>query len=309
VAIAREIVATSLCDVRYSSGTRPALSERVNLYDVLADGYHTPLTKTQITELFQAGRLGRNQPCKQIEKKEWRTVDELFPLLKYDSARQYFYQPTERHSSQARNGAFAIAISALAILGVSLGAYFGLRGEAHAIKDAGIAEVPNRLPDRVTTSVPTVDSANVNAVSPANVTQPDDFSRQARLAQERLMAAQRQREQSQAVQLAQDRANAEQRERERQKATGRTVPIPLDQSTLVSDVGGSNVIVKIHDHDITTIDVWIGYGGPLRLTKQKGITDSGTDETLIYSNGRAHLYYVWEISGKLNHCLLRVRED
>jgi hypothetical protein len=28
-----------------------------------------------------------------------------------------------------------------------------------------------------------------------------------------------------------------------------------------------------------------------------------------YQSGRASLYYVWEISGKHNHCLLRVRED
>lgn len=33
-----------------------------------------------------------------------------------------------------------------------------------------------------------------------------------------------------------------------------------------------------------------------------------TDETLIYSTGATALYYVWEISGTLNHCLLRVRE-
>ena len=35
---------------------------------------------------------------------------------------------------------------------------------------------------------------------------------------------------------------------------------------------------------------------------------SGTDEALIYNNGRASLYYVWELSGQLNHCRLRVRE-
>lgn len=282
----------------------------MNLYDVLADGYHTPLTKIQITELFQAGRLGRNQPCKQTEKKEWRTVDELFPLLKYDSSRQSFYQSPERHSSKVRDRALAIAISALAISVVSVALYLALRDEAHAIRDAAMAQVPAKPPERVVTSFPAASSRSVDT-PPAKPAQSEDFSRQARLAQERLAAAQRQREQAEAAQLrlAQDRADAEQRERERQRAAGRNERIPLDQFTIVRNVGGLDVPVKIHDRDITTIDVWTSYAGPVQMTKQKGITGSRTDETLIYRNGRAHLYYVWEISGKLNHCLLRVRDE
>jgi hypothetical protein len=280
----------------------------VNLYDVLADGYHTPLTKIQIIELFQAGRLGRNQPCKQTEKKEWRTVDELFPLLKYDSSRQSFYQSPERHSLNARNLVLAIAISALAI-SVVFALYLALRGEGHAIKDAAMAEVRAKPPERVATSFPVVNGRSVD--TSANLAQSEDFSRQARLAQERLAAAQRQREQAEAAQLrlAQDRANAEQRERELQKAAGRTQRIPLDQFATIHNVGGSDVTVKIHDHDITDIDVWTPSGGPFRMTKQKGISNSRTDETLIYRNARAALYYVWEISGRLDHCLLRVRDD
>lgn len=45
------------------------------------------------------------------------------------------------------------------------------------------------------------------------------------------------------------------------------------------------------------------------VRKQKGISHSRTDETFVYGNERASLYYVWEISGQLNHCLLRVREN
>lgn len=282
----------------------------MNLYDVLADGYHTPLTKIQIAELFEAGRLGRNQPCKQTEKKEWRTVDELFPLLKYDSARRSFYQSPELHSSKVRNPALAIAILILAISVVSVALYLALRGEAYANKDAAMAEVSTKPPEAVATKFPVVNSRSVDT-PPAKLAQSEDFSRQARVTQERLAAMQRQREQSQAaqLQLARDRANTEQRERERQKEAGRTERIPLDQFATIHNVGGWDVVVKIHDHDITTIDVWIGYGGPLRMTKQKGITGTGADETLIYSNSRARLYYVWEISGKLDHCLLRVRDD
>lgn len=284
----------------------------MSFYDVLADGYHTPLTKTQITDLFHAGRLGRDYPCKEVEKKEWRTIDELFPLLKYGVSRPFFDQSAAPPSLQVRNRVLAIVISAFVVSAAALALYFALGTETHAFGDATTVEMVAKSPARVTISSPPASGAIVNPATSAHMPQANDLSRQSqqsRLVQERLNAAHREREQSEAVRLAQDRADAEQRERERQKATGRTVRIPLDQSTLVSDVGGSNVIVKIHDHDITTIDVWIGYGGPLCLTKQKGITDSGTDETLIYSNGRAHLYYVWEISGKLNHCLLRVRGD
>jgi hypothetical protein len=58
----------------------------VKLYDLLVDGYHTPLTAAQIGELFHAGRLRRTDPCKEAGHKEFRTLDELFPLLKYDSS-------------------------------------------------------------------------------------------------------------------------------------------------------------------------------------------------------------------------------
>ena len=67
--------------------------------------------------------------------------------------------------------------------------------------------------------------------------------------------------------------------------------------------------MKIHENDVTSFDVWINGSHRREVPKQKGITQSRTDETLIYDGGRARLYYVWEPSGKLNHCLLRVRED
>jgi hypothetical protein len=54
------------------------------------------------------------------------------------------------------------------------------------------------------------------------------------------------------------------KEREKQKAAGRDVVVRCDEFTVVHDVGGSDVIVKVHDHHITTIDVWTGYRGPRR---------------------------------------------
>ena len=67
--------------------------------------------------------------------------------------------------------------------------------------------------------------------------------------------------------------------------------------------------VKIHDNDITSFDVWVN-GAHLRdVRKQKGNTHTRTDETLIYQNGKAKLYFVWEISGTLNSCILRIRTE
>jgi hypothetical protein len=58
----------------------------VKLYDLLVEGYHTPLTAPQIAELFHAGQIHRNDPCKEVATERWKTIDELFPLLKYHSS-------------------------------------------------------------------------------------------------------------------------------------------------------------------------------------------------------------------------------
>jgi hypothetical protein len=125
-----------------------------------------------------------------------------------------------------------------------------------------------------------------------------------RLAEAQRIAEQARRDRAVAEQ---QRAMREQKLLEEQKAAGRDQHVPLDQWQIVN-VGGEGLHVKIHDNDVTSFDVWINYGPRREVTKEKGITHSGTDETLIYSNGRAALYYVWEISGRLNHCLLRVRD-
>ena len=91
-----------------------------------------------------------------------------------------------------------------------------------------------------------------------------------------------------------------------QELTGRDEPVPLDRWQVVN-VGGESVSVKIHDNDVTSFDVWINGSRRREVKKEKGITGSRTDEILIYNNGRAALYYVWEIS-KLGHCMLRVRD-
>jgi hypothetical protein len=280
---------------------------RVTLYEIWADGYHTPLTETQIAKLFQAGRLGRNHRCKQVEKKQWRTIDELFPLLKYDSSGLHFSQSAQPHSSRTLDHTLAAVIALFVISAGSLALYFSLRSETRGSRDAVILEAAARPSRRVELN-PAESNASANTTTSAPLTQSDTSSQQARLAQERL-SAQRQREEAQTLKLAQDRAEAARRELAQQKAAGRNELVPLDRDTFIPDVGGSGLTVKIHDNDVTSFDVWINGSRRRGVIKQKGNTGSRTDETLIYQNGRARLYYVWEISGKLNCCLLRVRDE
>jgi hypothetical protein len=296
----------------------------VNFYHVLADGYHTPLTKTQIAELFHAGRLGRNNPCKQVEKKDWRTIDELFPLLKYNDSSAPMDEVGQLRGRPPRARALILLVSFGAIAVIALLGYFFASAASRATDGTRHTSGPQRNQEsqepsrsvnvaqsRSSSSRPQQQSSGVMIVPTYSNDAPNQSvdMQQARLAQERWNAEQQAREQTQAAKLEQNRANAYRMELEQQKAAGRTERIPLEQFTIVHDVGGSDVTVKIHDHDITTFDVWMEYAGPVRLTKKKGITGSRADETLIYQNGKARLYYVWEISGKLNYCLLRVRDD
>lgn len=301
----------------------------MNLYDVLADGYHTPLTTTEIAELFHAGHLRRQDPCKAIDKKEWRTIDELFPLLKY--------QPSVPATDAIYPGVpipkttiLVVGLSLAAVALVALLIYFFTGGTIRDFKSADRSEIdPTRRISSASTSQTSGSLPMVN-IAPSNSSVPHyqqqsggtfavpDYSgeapnqrvdlERARLAQERETAAQRERERTQAAKLAQERVNAQRREVEQRKAAGSDVVIPLDQFTDIH-AGGMSVSVNVHDNDVSSFDVWINGSRRRDVKKNKGITQSGTDETLIYSNGRARLYYVWEISGRLNHCLLRVRDD
>lgn len=50
-----------------------------------ARGFHSALNSREIDRLFRAGVLGGRQPCKPKGEARWRTIDELFPLLKYEA--------------------------------------------------------------------------------------------------------------------------------------------------------------------------------------------------------------------------------
>ena len=131
--------------------------------------------------------------------------------------------------------------------------------------------------------------------------------KRAQLERERMVREQAQR--ADAERAEQVRAEAARQEELKQKAAGRDVIVPLDQDVVIYDIGGATVTVRVHDNDVTSFDVWVNGRHQSEVPKNKGISHSRTDETLIYSNGVGSLFYVWEISGRLNNCLLRVRDD
>ena len=180
----------------------------MQFYDVLAGGNRTALTRPQIAGLFQAGQLGCNDPCKEAERAEWRTIDELFPFLKHGTTVRSLYQPTELHSPRGHILAWATAISILVISAGSLAGYFAWRSGAHGSNNSITAKA----------------AANPPAPVSYTIENPYFVSQKARAEQERLQAAQR-AQRAQAAKLAQDRADAQKRERELQTAAGKTSPV------------------------------------------------------------------------------------
>jgi hypothetical protein len=58
----------------------------MDLYDVGVRGFPSPLNAREISQLFRAGQLHSRVPCKPKGDATWRTIDELFPGLKYEAA-------------------------------------------------------------------------------------------------------------------------------------------------------------------------------------------------------------------------------
>ena len=286
----------------------------MDLYDVLSEGCHTPLNPEQIANLFQAGSLGPNEPCRQVGARSWRTLDELFPLLKYGPVSELKAQPDPEKrdwNGLLLGGAIGFAV-ALAIATTGFLYFRPVEYPARAARPASrvllpvvarITPTPARL-DRVLASKPSYSThtyrdstPDQHAVVQANL---------ARLEQERRDRLQLANEKAAMA----DRMRRENEEQEKlaQRAAGTDFVVPLDEYFPIS-CPSLSATVKVHDNDVTSFDIWVNGSHYPDMPKRKGITHSGTDETAVYNNGRATLYYVWEISGRLNHCLLRVREN
>lgn len=67
-------------------GTHSACGEGMDLYDVRGRGFHSPLNAREISRLYRFGQLDGRHPCKPKGEAKWHSVDELFPLLRYEAA-------------------------------------------------------------------------------------------------------------------------------------------------------------------------------------------------------------------------------
>jgi hypothetical protein len=301
----------------------------VVLYDILLDGFHTPLTREEISELYHAGRLTPHDPCKHAAKNEWRTVDEHFPLLKHSAPTL----PLEEAPSVTGSRWLIAAILAAAI-GVFSVIFFSTTGGNHrtavatgassgrsrasstlssppSLYSMQTAPSPSRALSKPLTSIPLLIPQTTPSIPRPNTTATEAEYARIEREQKRLDQERRAREQSQRAQTAlaeRLRAENDARQSQAERAAGRDIIFELDRNGVV-DVGGSAVTLRVHDNDVTSIDYWVNGAWYRDVKKQKGITGSGTDETLIYTNTRASLYYVWELSGALNHCRLRVRQN
>ena len=275
----------------------------VELYDVLEDGFHSPLNKAQITDLFRAGRLDRNHPCKSIDKKNWRTIDELFPLLKYEPVEfpSWSSSTRKRSSSNALFYSLLGALLTLVLCGIAALFLWNDEPQPASLRIAKSSPPMSELSKPVSQyEIPLVTTHSHDPVQVRSISQAEKRAAEGRrllqVAKEQIAAANQRREE------------LERQQRKAEKANGTDHRVPLDQDHFVQMSGGG-VWVWIHDNDVTSFDVRVNGGFRKDVPKQKGMTHSRTDETLIYSDGHSSLYYVWQISGELNHCLLRVREN
>jgi hypothetical protein len=130
-----------------SAGTYSAFCGPVQLFETLQDGYHTPLTTTQIAGLFQAGCLSRNAGSDLAENTDEQTIDELLPLLKYRTSRQF----TRRLPASRRPTPFRLSLPTaipLVFLGVIatvvVGLFFSARQSIASPVLPSAASRPNR---------------------------------------------------------------------------------------------------------------------------------------------------------------------
>ena len=222
------------------------------LFEILQDGFHTPLTEAQIADLFQAGRLNRHTRCKPAGAGPCRTIDELFPLLKYNSPWQLGYRSPEPNAEVRSRRTIVIGIGIVAAVAAALIAYLYLKGQNSVDRQVtAIDDMPSSNPPLLVRQAPVVSSRPIYPTAPVSPTAPffDNAATPVvavpvekanpqltvRLAEMKRIEEQTRRDQAVAEQL---RIQREQELLEL-KAAGRDERVPLDQWQVV-DVGGES---------------------------------------------------------------------
>ena len=88
----------------------------MDLYDVKVRGLHSPLNAREIAQLVRTGRFDPRSPCKPTGEARWRTVDELFPLLRYQGEAFALILQNQKPARSARRFLSHVVLTAV-ILG------------------------------------------------------------------------------------------------------------------------------------------------------------------------------------------------
>lgn len=102
------------------SGIAAAFSVAVALYNIEKRGVHRSLTREQIAELFRDGQLKGDDRCKPAAKSNWQTINELFPLLKYDGTYVHVSALEEARPGIVWSERFLLAFTSIVVLGLSI---------------------------------------------------------------------------------------------------------------------------------------------------------------------------------------------
>ena len=118
--------------------------------ELLQDGLRTPLRATQIAGIFEASCVGDRTRPKPTELNEGRTIEELFPLLKQGTSRQF----VRRYPDPGRSQCHLSVPAAIALIFLSSIAtpvmgqfFFGMRpSSVHSIRPSAATSAAPTTP-------------------------------------------------------------------------------------------------------------------------------------------------------------------
>lgn len=93
----------------------------MDLFDVKAPGYASPMNRGEISHLFRAGHIEGRIPCKPAGEATWRTVGELFPGI---SPRDQKSPKRKSRAQREKINASALSFLILGLLSASLFDYW-----------------------------------------------------------------------------------------------------------------------------------------------------------------------------------------
>ncbi|MHA3771864.1 hypothetical protein ACXR0O_10045 [Verrucomicrobiota bacterium sgz303538] len=261
------------------------------------------LTKADIADLFRIGRISSSTPCRLKGSSEWQNVNEYFPLLKYGvdaSGGSSSIEGTSLRSAagaSSNTGRWKIGVACFVTGLACAGAVMLLQRKA----------VPLASPQP---PVSYVQAAQVLYAPP--VPQKMGIQSQKSVGVRRATYSDSPRVQPVANSLSrsvqgtiQNRLPVNPPAPSKPEVKPEEITIPLEQWTTVTSAYGS-FSVKIRDHGPVTITVWLNYGQPRRIEKEKGFETTGTNIVQIHSLSGARVYYVDRIGVSSGYCVLKI---